>query len=159
MQVVDPRLSKEVVIAQLMRLLVRQNRIDDSHAQTIIQQLLQRERFGSSAIGKELAIPHARIRDLGEFVGAVGIAIGGMEFDSMDRKPTKLIFLTLAPFDDRDRHVQLLSRLANLTKDKRLAMHLLHAINTDDLYELLADIDGESAASETLTSQSVSKKP
>lgn len=144
MSPIEPSSSKDAVITQLTELLVLQNRCDQRYVPQIVQQVLQRERFGSSAIGNGIAIPHARTPFIDQFVGAVGIASHGIDFGSSDRRPTKLIFLTLAPFHDRDGHVLMLSRLAHLMKDERLSMHLLHAITADDLFALLADMDGES---------------
>lgn len=141
-QIIEQRASKEEVISSLVGLLVDQSRFEARYAKSITEKLLRRERFGSSAIDKGFAIPHLRTRDVDDFIGAVGIAPHGVNFDSIDREPTKLILLTLVPFDQRYQHVQLLSRLAHLMRNKQLDMQILHPVGADEVFKLLADVDG-----------------
>jgi mannitol/fructose-specific phosphotransferase system IIA component (Ntr-type) len=71
------------------------DRVDD-----VVAALLRREELGSTAIGRGVAVPHARHAAVSRVVGAVGYAAEGIDFDSLDRSPVTRVFLLLAPLDD-----------------------------------------------------------
>lgn len=130
-------------IRQLVQSLADKNRIRPGLTEKIVRQLIQRESYGSSAIGKGLAFPHLRTADVQDFIGAIGICPEGMDFGAIDRGLTKLIFLTLSPVGGREQHMLLLSRLVSLMKDHVVSLRLHHPLTTDDIYQYLADLDGE----------------
>ena len=64
---------------------------------TVVEVLLERERLGSTGIGDNIAIPHGKLSQLSRMLLAFGRSVKGVEFDSMDGKPSHLFFLLLAP--------------------------------------------------------------
>jgi len=134
--------GKSSVISLLVRLLASTERIGREHAEGIIQKILDRERHCSTAFGKGLAFPHLRTPEVTHFVGAIGIALDGVNFGSADQSPTKLILLTLSPHDDRQQHSELLSRLVSLMKDKAIALQLSQQTQPADLHRYLCELDG-----------------
>lgn len=150
--------DKSSIIRQLVHSLASENRIDQRSAERIAHQVLHCESHGSSAIGRGLAFPHLRTTEVGEFVGAIGIAPVGVDFESIDHELTKLVFLIISPINNRESHIGLLSRLVSLMKDKAVNMHLHHAIRPEDIYGYLADLDGQFAA-ELPASRIISQEP
>lgn len=140
-QLIRPAMGKSSVISLLVETLAREEHINRDHAERIVGDLLQRESHGTSAIGKGLAFPHLRTHDVEHFTGAIGVAPEGVNFGSLDTEPTKLVFLTLSPWADRERHMELLSRLVSLMGDKVINMHLHHQVQPTDVYEYLIDLD------------------
>jgi mannitol/fructose-specific phosphotransferase system IIA component (Ntr-type) len=63
--------------------------------------VMERERVGSTGIGRGLALPHAKTPLVGKLVGAFGRSTPGLPFDSVDGDNVHLIFLILAP-DKKD---------------------------------------------------------
>jgi nitrogen PTS system EIIA component len=143
-QIIRPAMGKSSVISLLVETLAREEHIKRDHAEGIVAELLQRESHGTSAIGKGLAFPHLRTHDVEHFVGAIGVAPDGVNFGALDAEPTKLVFLTLSPWADRERHMALLSRLVSLMQDKAINMQLHHQIQPEDVYEYLIDLDNQS---------------
>ena len=125
---------------------MREERIDRAHAEEIISGLMERERYGSSAIGKGLAFPHLRTRSVDHFVGAIGVAPEGIPFGSLDQQPTHFVFLTLSPWDEREEHVLLLSRLVSLMGDKAITLQLREGMRPQQVYEYLSDLDRQNGA-------------
>jgi PTS system nitrogen regulatory IIA component len=71
--------------------------------EALVEVLLERERLGSTGIGDGIAIPHGKIKDLDELILSFGRSTQGIEFDSMDGRPTHLFFLLIAPENFRQR--------------------------------------------------------
>lgn len=74
-----------------------------------------------------------------EFAGAIGISFGAIDFNST--QSTKLIFVTLAPRHERERHVQLLSRLFALMRQKSITVLVDQRASPDTVYEHMCDLD------------------
>src|SRR4051812_11029533 len=59
----------------------------------LVRVLVERERLASTAIGEGVAIPHGKLDAVGKLVACVGRARDGVDFDSMDGRPTHLFFV------------------------------------------------------------------
>lgn len=105
--------------------------------QEVFDNLFERERLGSTALGYGVAIPHGRIKGLKEAAGAFYRLKQGLEFDAPDNLPVSLCFILLVPQDANDRHLQILGELAQLFSDAAMRDQLMTAPSSNDLYELL----------------------
>jgi PTS system nitrogen regulatory IIA component len=87
----------------------------------ILEMLLNRESLGSTAIGKGVAFPHGRTLAVRDLSIVFAHSAAGIDFDSVDRKPTHIFFLIIAPPQDRDNvYLQVLGRVVDLIKDEAL---------------------------------------
>ena len=78
----------------------------------IFEKLIERERLGSTGLGKGIALPHARITNL-EQAQAVFIRLqDGIDFDSIDNQPVDLVVALLVPVDANEQHLKILAGLA-----------------------------------------------
>lgn len=136
--------TKADAIRCLVSVLVNNHRVDASRAEEIIRNLMRRESYGSSAFGNGFAFPHLRTSEVQRFTGAIGVAPEGLSFESLDHRPTKLVFLTLSPIASREQHMNLLSRMFNLMRDKAISMQLHHCIQPIEIYRYLQDLDDQS---------------
>jgi len=83
--------SKEGVLRELVHVLAQvEKAVDEDQTLEI---LLERESLGSTGIGDGVAIPHGKSKDVQKLYAAFGRSIPGMDFQSMDGKPTHLFFL------------------------------------------------------------------
>jgi PTS system nitrogen regulatory IIA component len=78
---------------------------------TVFEQLLERERLGSTGLGHGIALPHARMKDVNEALGAFVQLRDGVDFDAIDDRPVDLAFAMLVPDSASEVHLQLLSKL------------------------------------------------
>src|SRR5262249_59102406 len=67
-------------------------------ARSIFDTLLQRERLGSTGVGRGIAIPHGRLAALPRIVSVFARLDEPIEFEALDGEPVDLIFLLLAPY-------------------------------------------------------------
>ena len=79
-----------------------------------VHAVLSRERLGSTAIGKGLAMPHARVLGVREIVGVLASSRLGLPWESIDGKPVHSICLILDRVDHPEMHAQTLERAARL---------------------------------------------
>lgn len=109
----------------------------------IVDVLRERERLNSTAIGDGIAIPHGRVSKIDKVVAGFARSPGGVEFDSVDRKPTHLFFVLLAPDDAAALHLKALARISRLLKDKDFRGRLVALDSRDSLFEAILAEDAK----------------
>ena len=97
-------------LAGLHLLIVRTTGI----AAEVLQALLDREKNGSTGIGKGVAVPHARFESLSESVLFVGISKQGVDFASLDNRPVRVFMVLLSPISDTGTSLKILAGIAAL---------------------------------------------
>lgn len=110
-------------------------------ANDIFDSLIARERLGTTAIDHGVAIPHGRIKNSEETIGAFVQFSDGIDCDAMDHQAVNLMFALLVPEESTEEHLQLLSRLAQMFSNEELRNQLLEAEDNNTLYELLIQWD------------------
>ena len=111
--------------------------------ETLVEVLLERERLGSTGIGDGIAIPHGKVQDLDELVLSFGRSTQGIEFDSMDGRPTHLFFLLIAPENSAGIHLRALAKISRLLKSSHFRQRLLKAETGEELFEVIQEEDKE----------------
>ena len=111
--------------------------------EALVAVLLERERLGSTGIGDGIAIPHGKVQDLDELVLSFGRSTEGIEFDSMDGRPTHLFFLLIAPENSAGIHLRALAKISRLLKSGQFRQRLLEAENSEALFQVIQEEDKE----------------
>jgi PTS system nitrogen regulatory IIA component len=106
---------------------------------TIVASLAAREKLGSTGLGQGIAIPHGRLKGLGEARGAFVRLATPIPFDSPDGKPVSQVFVLLVPEQATDRHLQLLSELAQMFSERAFRERLAAAKSSDEVHALIRD--------------------
>jgi PTS system nitrogen regulatory IIA component len=78
----------------------------------VFDRLLERERLGSTGLGRGVALPHARVRGIQSPIGAFVQLREPVDFDAIDDKPVDLVFGLLVPDATDEQHLKLLATLA-----------------------------------------------
>jgi PTS system nitrogen regulatory IIA component len=98
--------------------------------------LAAREKLGSTGLGQGIAIPHGRIHGLQDALGAFARLRTPVPFDAPDGKPVDQLFVLLVPEHATDRHLQLLSELAQMFSERILRDRLTHAPDASALADV-----------------------
>jgi len=133
--------TKDDVLAELASLLVGQ--IPQSTPDRLVAVLRERERLNSTAIGDGIAIPHGRLPGTKSVVAGFARSRGGVDFDSVDRQPTHLFFVLIAPDDAAAMHLKALARISRLLKDKAFREQLLALRTPQELYDAIVAEDAK----------------
>jgi len=95
-----------------------------------------RERILSTGIGLGIAVPHAKIPSVKDFVLALGISHQGIPFDALDGKPVKIIVMIAGPEHRQEQYLGILARSTLILKSEKNRSAILAAASEDDVYQL-----------------------
>lgn len=105
----------------------------------VVASLSAREALGSTGLGQGIAIPHGRLKGLTEARGAFVRLAAPIPFESPDGKPVSQVFVLLVPEQATDRHLQLLSELAQMFSERAFRERLAGARDSREVHELIRD--------------------
>jgi nitrogen PTS system EIIA component len=103
----------------------------------VFESLFARERLGSTGLGQGVAIPHGRIKGLKEAQGALLRLAQPVPFDAPDGQPVSLAFVLLVPEKATEKHLQILSELAQMFSDRLLREAMAQAADAAALHQLV----------------------
>jgi PTS system nitrogen regulatory IIA component len=112
-------------------------------AESLRRVLEERELLASTAIGDGIAIPHGKLDAIGQLSGVLGRSRPGIEFESIDGKPTHLVFMLVAPVSSTGVHLKALARLSRLFRDAEFRERLLAAPSREVMYQVISDEDAK----------------
>ncbi|BAO82135.1 phosphotransferase system [Serpentinimonas raichei] len=103
----------------------------------ITDSLFARERLGSTGLGHGVAIPHGRIKGLKQPLAAVLQLAAPIGFDAPDEQPVRLMFFLLVPEAATQKHLEILSDIAELLSDATLREQMKASTAAADLHRLI----------------------
>ena len=127
--------EKFEVINELVRPLVTAGAITEESE--FVSAIVRRENMESTGIGLGVAIPHARTRAVSSIGLAFGRSDSGVDFSSLDGKPSHLIFLIAAPEEQKTEYIMTLARLSKLLRKDEVRIGLNKAGSPDDIVRVI----------------------
>ena len=104
---------------------------------SIFDAIMEREQLLSTGFGLGLAIPHAKLNIIDDFIVGLAIHRDGVPFDSLDDQPVHILVMILGPDQKQDEYLKVLSRVTAFLKDKRESILALE--DNEELYKLTFD--------------------
>ncbi|WP_040855819.1 PTS IIA-like nitrogen regulatory protein PtsN [Thiorhodovibrio frisius] len=127
--------SKKRLLETLAELLVGEQ--PQLSREAVFDRLLERERLGSTGLGHGVALPHARVAEITDAIGAFIQIAEPVPFDAIDDQPIDLAFALLVPEGANETHLQLLAKLAELFNQDHLRQRLRSAESPQALLDIL----------------------
>ncbi|MDH5301154.1 MAG: PTS IIA-like nitrogen regulatory protein PtsN [Gammaproteobacteria bacterium] len=127
--------SKKRVLEQLSELIASNE--PDINQQEVFESLINRERLGSTGLGKGVAIPHGRLKASDKTLLAFAQLKEGIDYDAPDNQPVDLLFALVVPPESTQEHLQILAALSEMCRDEQFRQQLRSAHSSDELYTLL----------------------
>lgn len=109
----------------------------------MVRVLMDRERLGSTGIGDGIGIPHGKLKGLASLAMGFGISRKGIDFESMDNRPTHIFFLLITPENSTGLHLKLLARISRILKSESFKEQLLNAADAEETYAIIQEADEE----------------
>jgi len=131
--------TKREALAELAQLVTSGR--DAAVREQLARVLADRERLASTGIGEEIAIPHGKLNAVGTLVVGLGRSCSGLDFESVDGKPTRLFFVLVAPESSTGIHLKALARISRLCKEPDFRSRLLAAGDSDEMYRIVCQED------------------
>jgi len=110
------------------------------NSRTTFDQLLARERLGSTGLGDGVAIPHCRSEEAPRAIGGMITLAEPIDFDASDGAPVDLLFVLVVPHEGREVHLQMLAELARVFSSADNRARLRAAASDDALYDTLCSM-------------------
>jgi nitrogen PTS system EIIA component len=125
--------SKEAAIKEVARLAAHSPVLYKLETDTVYTAIRAREGQASTGFEAGIAIPHCSLENVESFVvGAITVE-GDLDFQSLDKKPVRLIFFIVGPKSQRTLHVKLLSALSRLSRIPKLVDELVAIESNEEL--------------------------
>jgi len=135
--------SKKQALQELAR---KAAEVTGQHERAIFDVLLERERLGTTGVGRGIAIPHGKLPGIRGVLAIFARLEKPVDFEAIDEQPVDLMCLLLAPEQAGADHLKALARVSRLLRDPVLCDKLRGADSADALYALLAQTEQSHAA-------------
>ncbi len=129
--------DKPDALRKMAEIAVRSPRLSALGVEELEQALAEREAAVSTGLGDGMAIPHARLDRLDQFVAFLLIAPKGIAFDALDGAAVHLFFVIFAPATRTDEHLRLLASISRLCAQASVRESLRHAKQVNVLPEII----------------------
>ncbi|MDG0823411.1 PTS mannose transporter subunit IIABC [Staphylococcus equorum] len=137
-EISEKKLTRDEAIEHLVGQLNKYDYITDT--ERLKADVLKREMESTTAIGMNVAIPHAKSDAVKKPIVAVMNNKQGVNWDSLDGTLPKIVFLIAVPSDSSDTHLKLLQRLSRALMDDDIRQSLIDATHTEQIYDILKEI-------------------
>jgi mannitol/fructose-specific phosphotransferase system IIA component (Ntr-type) len=118
-----PGASKDEIINAMVDLLGKSSKVLDK--EKVRASIFERERIMSTGVGNGFAIPHGKTDAVVDIVASFGITKDPINYQALDDKPVRLIFLLVGKENLVGPHIKLLSRISRLMNKEEFRSKLL----------------------------------
>ncbi|MGL4687714.1 MAG: PTS sugar transporter subunit IIA [Fusobacteriaceae bacterium] len=132
--------NKEEVLAELTNLIKKsENILDDKE---INRALTEREKIGSTGIGKGVAIPHAKTESALKLTIAFGISKEKIEYSSLDGEKVNIFFVFASPLSDSQIYLKVLARISRLIREDEFRKKLYKCTTGKEVIQCISEEEG-----------------
>lgn len=133
--------ERDDVIRELIDALIENGSAPKAIRDELIDQIIDREKHGSTGFGKGVAVPHVKHDKITKMSATIGISQSGVDFNALDKAPVYSIVLILSPKDRPDEHLQAMENIfSNLQKDT-FRRFLRQATTIEEVADLMQEAD------------------
>jgi len=140
-EMVIPKLdstTRDGVLKEMSAFLKKRDKI--AKDKDLYEKLVGREELGSTAIGDGVAIPHCKMKGVKNPVVMLAISEKGIDFHSLDGKPSYIFFLVVSSPDNPSVNLQILAAIAHLVrKAKRVIKKIQETKDIDKILDILKE--------------------
>ena len=132
--ILEDKLKKKEALAYIASEVSKRSNIDQKK---ILHHLIERENISSTGFEKGIAIPHCQIEELDKFHIGLVVAKEGIDFNSIDKQKSYILFYIIGPNNQKEKHIKLLSSASRLLSHSNIIDRLKEASSTKEIEELL----------------------
>lgn len=137
-EAVFPQLRASSKKSLLQELAQKMAELVESDHRELFAALLERERLGSTGMGRGVAIPHCRMPNVTKLVGGFAQLEQPIDFEAVDGEPVDLVYVLIAPENAGSDHLKALARISRALRDQTMCQKLRGARDAAAIYSLLA---------------------
>ncbi len=129
--------EKVEIIHEMIDVLTAGGKI--KNREKVLQSVLEREKMMSTGIGNSVAIPHGKSSGVEELSVGLGIANQDINFDALDGKPVRIIFMLVGPENSSSQHIKMLSRISRLLNQASFRRKISEASTAPQIMQIITD--------------------
>ncbi|TFH43410.1 MAG: PTS sugar transporter subunit IIA [Chrysiogenales bacterium] len=129
------------LIEEMVDLAVKNKEIDQEDCVEVKKALIEREKSMSTGIGNGVAIPHCTTSRVQNTVLIVSVVTRGMDFDSIDNQPVKIVILLLVPKNKLTQHIKTLANIAKLMSNENLRERMLNLKSAESIIGAIREFE------------------
>ncbi len=127
--------NKRDALRELAKIASFKNGISE---EIIFNTIWEREKLSSTGIENGVALPHSKIPGIQNFYLIIGISKNGVDFKSIDKKLTNIIFLLLYPESSTDEHLKLLAEICDIMSIEKVRNSIKNIESPEELIKILS---------------------
>ncbi|MEM1282463.1 MAG: PTS sugar transporter subunit IIA [Chlamydiota bacterium] len=143
-QYLDPELiafidvsTRDEALNTLVEIAQEQQKISDKAE--FYGAIIDREKIVSTGIGMAVAIPHAKLASYDDFFISIGILSKGVDWNTIDGSPVRIVFMIGGPDDKQTEYLQILSGITSAVKDEDRRKKIINAGTAQEVLDLLSE--------------------
>jgi fructose-specific phosphotransferase system IIA component len=126
--------SKDDIINAIVDLAAKSSKVLDK--EKLRESVFERERIMSTGVGDGFAIPHGKTDAVSDIVGAFAVTAEPIDYESLDEKPVRLVFLLVSKANAVGAHIKLLSKISRLMNKAEFRDKLLRQRSSKEIIEM-----------------------
>lgn len=134
--------TKAEVLIELSKLMEKSPNIEEGD-NIVYRALVDREKIGSTGIGKGVAIPHAKTEGAKGITIAFGISKKKIDFNSLDNENVSIFFVFASPNKDSQVYLKVLARISRLIREESFREGLLKCKTAKEVIEYIEKKESE----------------
>jgi len=139
--------DRDEVIELLVSKLIDAGAAPKNARQDLCDQILSREKQGSTGFGRGVAVPHVKHDKVKKIAAAVGVSPTGIDFNALDKGMVHSVFLLMSPKDQPDQHLQAMENIFSNLQNDRFRKFLRQSSSPQEVIDLLEESDAQKLTS------------
>ena len=129
--------NKMEIISELIDLLEPTGKMINKS--NMLQSVIDREKIMSTGIGNSVAIPHGKSPEALEIVVSMGVTSHDVDFESLDGKPVRIIFMLIGPEKPASLHIKMLSRISRLCYQPAFRKKIIESTTSAEILRIIRE--------------------
>ena len=129
--------TKEELLNEMGKTFKDTGVVDESGYGRFIEKLNNREETCSTGFQDGVAIPHLKARAVKKISLAFGISKEGIDFDALDKQPSKIFIMIVAPKENPNEYLGLLAKISEIFLDENNTKKIMEVTTKEEIYGIL----------------------
>jgi fructose-specific phosphotransferase system IIA component len=125
------------LLDEMIELAVKNREIGAEDREDIRNALIEREKSMSTGIGNGVAVPHCTTSKINDIVIIMAVSQKGLDFDSIDSHPVRIVILLIVPKKKLSQHIKTLANIAKIMNDEVMRDSILEQKNAESVLKII----------------------
>ncbi len=136
--------EKKAALRQMLEALATSGGVKAGDTDFFLRKFMDREKLGSTGIGRGMAIPHVKSDRLAKApIIAIGVSEVGIDFNAIDAEPVHTVFMILSPKDQAEAHLEILRGISGLARGRDFFRHIRRVKTSEEMRVLIEDLEAD----------------